>query len=226
PRSGTPARRRCPVPGTARTRRARSRPSPRRGRRRGGCGGPSRPPPPPAAWRRASPPEPGRFRHLAGSTAAERAPDRRRRGRERYGDVCWCDCGRGTCPQRRKCFTLSKRSRTIVTDLDPRVRFLSPNQGGTIPAGGSRRPCAATAAGPTATPAPLVAAGALPRPRPVPYRSDRRRRERRVLHARDVLDDPDDLAGVAELVVVPEVEDRVVALDLQGARVHDRRVAR
>src|SRR5690606_24903375 len=142
--------------------------------------------------------------------------------RDWSSDVCSSDL----CPQRRKCFTLSKRSRTIVTDLDPRVRFLSPNQGGTIPAGGSRRPCAATAAGPTATPAPLVAAGALPRPRPVPYRSDRRRRERRVLHARDVLDDPDDLAGVAELVVVPEVEDRVVALDLQGARVHDRRVAR
>ena len=41
-----------------------------------------------------------------------------------------------------------------------------------------------------------------------------------------MLHNPDDLAGVAELVVVPEVEDRVVALDLGGSGVHDRGVAR
>lgn len=48
-------------------------------------------------------------------------------------------------------------------------------------------------------------------------RSDRRGRVGRVLHSGDVLDDADDLAGVAELVVVPEVEDRVVTFDLGRA---------
>src|SRR5690348_3351240 len=69
-----------------------------------------------------------------------------------------------------------------------------------------------------------------PGPKPGPFTYEIRSlsvdRVRRVLDTRDVLHDAYDLAGVAELVVVPDVQLRVLAVDQRRVGVDHRRGAR